>query len=349
MTQPLPAFTFARPRGPKATLRNVAVAAGVSLATASRALSRPEMVSAKLRSLIDAKCRELDYIPNHAARALSLERSLAVGVIVPLLANPIFAAMIDGVQEELDSQGFGLLISCCHRDADRELAQAKALLVRGVDAMILGNPEHRPETLSLLERAGVPYVCAGCSAFAPERPMVTYDSAAAITLAVDHVVAAGHRRIAVLSGPRSSTPVIGDRIDGALACLRAHGLDPRPDWLVERGYLPDEARQGAAALLAGDGRPSAVICTGDTHAMAALAEAQRLGIRVPEELSITGCNDSAISHYAFPGLTTIHTPYNEVGRVAAAHALALINGDSISPQVLLGARLIERASVSRCD
>jgi LacI family transcriptional regulator len=344
--EPPPAFTFARPQAPKATLRDVAAAAGVSLATASRALSRPGMVSPRVLAVIEAKCRELNYLPNHAARALSLERSQAVGVIVPLLSNHVFAAMIDGIQDQLDPLGFGLLINCSHRDPARELAQARALVMRGVDAMILGNPEHRPETLALLERAGVPYICAGSSATAPERPLVTYDSAAAMVLAVDHVVAAGHRRIAVLSGPATSTPVIADRLRGALARLDHHGLAPRPDWVVEEEYSPQDARRGAARLLAGPARPSAVVCTGDMHAMAMLTEARRTGIGVPEELSITGCNDTAIAHYAYPALTTIRTPYQEIGRLAAAQALDLLQGKPIAPKVLLRTELVCRDSVA---
>ncbi len=340
------AYTFPGIRHPKATLRDVALAAGVSLATASRALSRPKLVSEQVREAIAAASARLGYIPNHVARALTLDRSQAIGLIVPNLAQPIFADLVDGVQRSVEAAGFGLLINACQRDATREHRQVRTLLERGVDAVVLGNPEHLDATFEMLERAGVPYVCAACSSTASYRPAVTYETAALMQLTVDLVVRQGHRHIAVLSGEGADTPVIADRIAGSLARLAWHGLPPPPEWVVISSHAAEAARGAAATLLDHEPRPTAVVCTGDMHAMAVLAEAQRRGIAVPRQLSVTGCNDSVVARYAGPGLTGIHVPYAEIGARAAQQALALLAGETIPARVLLPPRLMERGTVA---
>jgi DNA-binding LacI/PurR family transcriptional regulator len=304
------------------------------------------MVSPALKARIEALCRDLRYIPNHAARSLSLDRSHAVGLVVPTIANAVFAPLIQSVQTALEQAGYGLLIHSCHRDPARELAQCRGLIERGVDGVVLGNPLHDPALFDLLESTATPFLCVGGSAHAPERPAITYDSGRAMLLALDHLLRLGHRDIAILSGPAASTPVIADRLTAALAGLREHGLATPPDWCIESDYAAAEARRAAARLLDVARRPTAILCTGDLHAVAALAECRARGLAVPADMSVIGCNDMEIAQFSEPALSSVRTPYDDIGRHAAELILALIDGHPVPPFTLLPSLLIVRASTA---
>jgi DNA-binding LacI/PurR family transcriptional regulator len=332
-------------RRDETTLRDIAAAAGVSVATVSRALSRPEMVSPALKARIETLCQERRYIPNHAARSLTLDRSRALGLVVPTISNPVFSPLIDSVQAALEPQGYGLMIHCSRRHPGRELHQCQALIERGVDGIILGNPDHDPALFEMLNEFGMPFLCVGGSAHSTARPAVTYDAGAAIYLALDHLLARGHRAIAILSGPRTTTPVIADRLAAVRAALAASGVTVPESWCVECGYAAPEARLGAVSLLNAGEPPTAILCTGDLHALAAIAVCHDRGLRVPGDISVTGCNDLDIAGFSTPSLSTVRTPYVEMGAKAAELMLALIGNIAIPPFTLLPSHLVERGSV----
>jgi LacI family transcriptional regulator len=311
----------------------------------SRAVSRPEMVSEDLRARIAQICATLAYVPNHAARSLSLNRSRALGLVVPTISNPVFSPLIEAVQACAEQRGYGLLIYCCHRDSRKEAEQCRALIERGVDGVLLANPVHEPGLLKQLVDRAVPHICVGGSIRGLERPAVVYDAGAAMALALDHLVANGHRQIAVLSGPASTTPVIADRLDAALDRMNRYGIAPPPEWCVECGYHPEEARRGVAPILAARPRPTAILCTGDMHALAVMAECHAAGLSVPDEISVIGCNDLTIVHFADPPLTTVATPYHDIGVHGTELLLRLIERESIPPRTVLPSILIPRGTV----
>jgi DNA-binding LacI/PurR family transcriptional regulator len=346
VSQPSPPGGPPPARRDKTTLRDIAAAAGVSVATVSRALSRPEMVSPALKARIEALCQERRYIPNHAARSLTLDRSRALGLVVPTIANPVFSPLIESVQEALEPQGYGLMIHCSRRDPGRELRQCQSLIERGVDGIILGNPDHDPALFELLDSFGMPFLCVAGSAHGADRPAITYDSGAAICLALDHLLELGHRDIAVLGGPRASTPVIENRLTAVLSALVARGLELPGSWCVECGYEAAEAREGARSLLTGAAIPTAILCTGDLHALAALSACHEYGLDVPRDISVTGCNDMAIAQYSTPSLTTVRTPYSEMGTMAAEMMIAMIDEQHVPAFTLLPSQLVMRGSAA---
>jgi DNA-binding LacI/PurR family transcriptional regulator len=191
----------------------------------------------------------------------------------------------------LSHKGYGLMIHCSHRHPGRELRQCQTLIERGVDGIILGNPEHDPALFELLDAFGMPFLCVGGSARSGERPAVTYDAGVAMCLGQAHLLDRGHRAIAVLSGPRDTTPVIAERLEAVLAVLEERGLAVPEAWRVECGYAAPEARQGAFSLLNGPVLPTAILCTGDLRALAALSACHDRGLLVPRDMSSIGCPD----------------------------------------------------------
>ncbi|WP_068303697.1 LacI family DNA-binding transcriptional regulator [Pararhodobacter sp. CCB-MM2] len=330
----------------KPGLRDVAREAGVSLATASRAMSQPDLVSEAVRARIAEASDRLGYVANRTARRLSQHRSETIGVIVPSIGNPLFAPALDGVRSVLDAQEYGMLIASAERDPARELKQIRTMIEHGVDAVLTLMPEHDPALFPFVARTGTPVVYVTSTAPEAPVPLVDFDNPAAMTEIVRHVIAQGHRRIGVLTGSRESTPVIGQRLDAALAELTRAGLTPPADWVVEADYASDEARAGARRLLTCTERPTAIVCTGDQHAVATVIEAQALGIDVPGALSVTGCNDVSIARLCNPQLTTLHIPYRLLGEQACRHALSLLSGESVPDRTVLDHRLVVRDSVA---
>jgi LacI family transcriptional regulator len=329
----------------KATVRDVARAAGVSVATVSRVINNPALVVAAKRDAVYRALEMLDYMPNRLARALISRRSKAIGLVVPTIGNPIFAPNMAAIERVADAAGYALLIHCCERDPARELKQIRALIERGIDGLIVTGSEHLPELGELLARNKLPFVSQDVSRQLPLGPSLALDNVGAMELAIDHLVEQGHREIAVLTGPIHNTPPIAERFAAAAARVRWHGLALPDRWLVVTpDYDGPSVRAAARALLKSAG-PKAVACTGDILSLGLVAECRALGLGVPTDISIIGCGNTGMGQYVDPPLTTVHMPVAEMGAMAARNLLALIAGETLRDFTVLPCELLIRQSV----
>lgn len=332
----------------KATVKDVARAAGVSITTVSRVLNNPELVVSEKQLLVQRALASLDYIPNQLARSLISRRSNAIGLLVPTISNPVFAPTIEAIERALDRAGYAVLIHCCERDPEREFRQARALIERGVDGLIITGSVHVPELAPLLARNKLPYISQDVSVGRPLGPSIALDNAGALGIAVDHLYARGHREIAVLTGPVHNTPPINDRFCSAIGRIRAYGLALPDEWLaVAEDYRGPTVKAAAGRLLALDHLPTAVACTGDILALGMVSAARARGMRVPLDLSIIGCGDTDMGQYVDPPLTTVRMPFAEMGEIAVGNLLALLDGRAPPPFRMLPATLVVRELVAR--
>jgi LacI family transcriptional regulator len=333
----------------KATVKDVARAAGVSVTTVSRVLNNPDLVVSEKQALVHRALETLDYIPNQLARSLISRRSKAVGLVVPTISNPVFAPTIEAIERALDHAGYAVLIHCCERDPQREFKQVRALIERGVDGLILTGSVHVPELAALLARNKLPYISQDVAVDLPLGASVALDNAGALEIAVDHLHEMGHRAIAVLTGPVHNTPPINDRFLSAIGRIRTHGLALPDEWLViAEDYRGLTIKAAAQRLFALDRLPTAIVCTGDILALGIVSEARARGLRVPQDLSIIGCGDTDMGHYVDPPLTTVRMPFAEMGEFAVASLLALLDGQAPPQFTVLPAGLVVRQSVARC-
>ena len=342
----VPAETTAVNATGKVTVKDIARVAGVSVATVSRVLNNPGLVTVDRREAVLGALRSHDYIPNQFARSLISRRSRAIGLIVPTISNPVFAPTIAAIERELAGAGYALLINCCDRDPARELAQARTLIERGVDGLLITGSKHLPGLSDLLARYKVPYVSQDISLERPMGPSIALDNAGALETAIDHLHALGHRRIAVFSGPIHNTPPIRDRLDGAVERIRYHGLDLPEAWcVVTKDYESHSTRAAARELLDGGSRPTAISLTGDILALGVVAECRARGLEVPRYISVIGCGDTNMGQYVDPPLTTVRMPFAEMGETAARNLLSLIAGHRPPDTVVLPHQLVVRRSV----
>jgi LacI family transcriptional regulator len=327
----------------------VAAAAGVHPATASRALN-PEtrqLVNAQTARRVLRAAETLGYQPNPIARSLKTAKSQTIGVLVPDLTNPLFPPIVRGIDDVLVEAGFSALIVNTDNDPDREQAQVRSLRSRHVEGLIVATARLDHPLLAELAEQGVKVVLVNRRAEALELPSITPDDTAGIALAVKHLVDLGHRRIAHLAGPQTtSTGVVR-----ALAyenALRDQGLDVDPTLVVDcRQWREDDGAEGLRRLLDAGTDFTAVVAGNDLIALGCYDVLTERGIACPDDVSVVGFNDMPFVDKLSPPLTTVAVPHHAIGAEAARMLLELI-GESSRPHrsVLLPVTLSVRGSTA---
>jgi LacI family repressor for deo operon, udp, cdd, tsx, nupC, and nupG len=332
------------------SIHQVAKRAGVSTATVSRALSRPDLVSAETRRTVLQAVKYLGYAPNSAAKHLRTRRSGNLLVTVPDISNPFFSLILQGIEDEAQRKGYAVLLGDTQHDPKREARYAMMLMHKEADGLIfLGHRLPRPAA-QLVRSLAPRYapVVNGCE-FSPRLgvPSVHIDNATAAAEAMDHLYRLGHRRIGIVTGPLVS-PLSRDRLAGATSRARAERASH--DLIVVHGDFSIEAGAVAAERLLerAEPIPTAVFCFNDEMAMGVIETARRLGVKVPRDLSVVGFDDIRYARHLDPPLTTIAQPMREIGEGTVRMLADILAGRTIAPvSVTLRHTLIVRASTAR--
>lgn len=302
------------------SIQSVAAQAGVSIATVSRVFNTPDKVLPVTRTLVESVARELGYQPSASARSLRTQRSQVIGVVLPTLLNPTFAECLQGLAQAAATAGYAIVPLTTGYDLEAEQQAVDRLIARDADGMVLviSNPSTSPALMRLRER-GLPYVLAYSRH--PDHCCVAVDNEAAAADAVAHLVALGHRRIAMVSGTLSQSDRAQQRCLGYLAGMKAAGLATPP--LIEVPFVEAATRVLAQHLLGPD-RPTALFCSNDLLAIRAVRAARMAGLRVPEDVSVMGFDGIALGDELTPRLSTIEQPAAEIGRTAANQLIAAL-------------------------
>lgn len=315
----------------RANLRDVAKAAGVSVATVSRVLNSPSLVSEETRTRVRSAIDTLHFVPSAAARAINSGRTRMVGALVPTLDNAIFARFLSSLEEGLGEYGLSLVVATTDGDEDMEATKAERLVDIGGEALIVSGVSHSAAFDELVRRTRLPAVATSYFDADYHLPTVGYDNAAAATVALHHLTSAGHREIAVLHGPTDRN----DRTRARLKGLRDAAGDARLHL-----FAADITMEGGAgatrSVLASRLGCTALLCLSDVLAISALFELRRHGIDVPGRLSVIGVDDLPASAYTVPRLTTVRLPVSRMGRETATAV-----GEWIERQTIPGSRLLD--------
>lgn len=321
-----------------ATVDDVAALAGVSTATVSRCLNAPDRVTAATREKVMTAVRALNYTPNFGAKALASKRTGIIGAVVPTLENAVFAHGVDAFERALAPGKFALLVASSGYEAGREKRQIEALVARGADGLLLVGFDRDPAIYDWLALRKVPYVLAwSCG---ESHPYAGFDNLSGMAAMVGMVLELGHRNIAMISGITSGNDRARDRLEGARSAMAQAGLSFCGVREVAYGL---ESAAGAFSALMADRRVTAVICGNDVLAAGALRAAHGMGLRVPEDVTITGFDDIDIAEITWPQLTTVRVPHSRMGEEAARLLQDLIAGRP-GESVLLATELVRRGS-----
>jgi DNA-binding LacI/PurR family transcriptional regulator len=328
-------------------MRDIAAATGLSQSTVSRVLNgAPTVVpiSAETREKVLAAAKELRYRPNPLARGLRGASTMLLGLIVREITDPFFAGAIEAVTVEAAHRGYNVVLGAAHARADEAIALWGVLEARHCDGiLLLGDMSDQPRLLTDLAGASVPVVALWQGSQPSDVASVSVDNAAGIDAMLDHLVELGHRRIAFLGGRRLGD--IEERQQAFVAYMAGLG-EPIPEAYVLNG--PNDLAAGVAALhrLADlPEPPTAVVASTDVLATGALRGAAERGLRVPEDVSITGFDDIPPAAYTIPALTTVRMPVAEM--VGTAVQLVLDpppEGTAHEPPPVVQPSLVVRAS-----
>ena len=335
------------PVAPRPTLRDVANAAGVHPATASRALN--EATRSLVRPATVARVREvataLGYQVNPIARSLKTSRSETVGVLVPDLTNPLFPPIVRGIEDALGDAGYTVLTANTDNDPARTSSNFAAMQARQVDGFIVATALLDDPLMHEAAARGVPMVLVNRLTEHLDVSAVSADDATGIERTVDHLVELGHRDIAHVAGPLNvSTGAV--RLQAFRAAMHRHGL--RDDRIVEAEAYSEAAGRTALLQAAGRrrGRPRSSRATTCSRS-AATTRWTRPGCPAPDDVSIVGFNDMPFISRLQPPLTSVRVPQYELGVEAARLLLDRLSGRTLTPRtVLLPVRLVVRGSTA---
>jgi DNA-binding LacI/PurR family transcriptional regulator len=329
------------------TIEEVARHAGVGRGTASRVVNGSPQVSEAARTAVQEAVEALGYVPNRAARSLVTRRTDTIALVVSepgdrVFGEPYFGAIVRGVGARLSASPFQLLLMMCDTDRDRERVTAY-LTEQHVDGVLLLSLHTGDDLLTSLDARGVPTVCGGAVVGSDPACVVDADNRTGGRIAVEHLLGAGRRRLALLTGPQDMSSG-RDRLAGARDAVAAAGLD-RDGIVVAFGdYSEDSGERAMREVLATGTVPDAVFAASDLMAVGALRVLREAGLRVPDDVAMVGFDDSAVSRHTQPNLTSVHQPVEEMGRVMADLLIARIAGDAVPPRTVLPTRLVLRAS-----
>ncbi len=327
------------------TLDDVALLAGVSTATVSRCLNSKQKVALSTREKVMKAVETLGYTPNFNARAMAAKRTFTIGAIIPTMENAIFARGLQAFQETLHDLGYNLLVSSSAYEPNLEAEQIKALVARGADGLLLIGYERDDKIYEYLDRRQIPTVLAWASE--PEKPhaSVGFNNRKAMQVLADLVIAKGHRRISMISGVVDGNDRAASRLAGIKDALVQHGLHSNDLKVIETSYEIESGAVAFATLMKSDPRPTVVMCGNDVLAAGAVNKAKELGLRVPNDVSITGFDDIELAGILEPPLTTVHVPHREMGRVAGNELVNMIENRSEGAKHTLEVSITMRGSL----
>jgi LacI family transcriptional regulator len=321
-----------------ATIRDVAKAAEVSVATVSRVLNSSDVVAEATRNRVEAAASELDYVPHSGARSLSTRRTDTIGVILPDLHGEFFSELIRGIDVATRARGLHLLLSHSHGDP-LEAATVLRTMRSRVDAMVVMSLYADEEMLAAALGGRTPLVMLGGDT-SGAHPRFAIDNHAGAYAMTEHLIAAGHRRIAFVAGPPGNIEA-AQRLAGYRDALAAHGR--ATGQVVEGDFGEESGRLAAGRLLAGP-RPDAIFAANDMMAIGCLQRLREAGIRIPDDIALAGFDDIPIARFVDPPLTTVGVPIADLGRQAVECCIGILATGTPGQSRTFTPELVVRAS-----
>lgn len=332
------------------SIKDVARAADVSVATVSNALNHPELLSADTHARVMRAVEKLGYVRSESARQLRAGQSRMLGLLALDMRNPFFVGMAHGAEQAARADGLGVMLCDSSQDLAAEEFYLGLFAEQRVRGALVTPTDSSATSLSVLRRHGIPYVFLDRVASGDEACSVSVDDVTGGRLAVGHLLEQGHRDIAYLSGPMS-LPQCRDRRTGALQACDEAGVDHDTVTVVETERLDVEAgRDAGSRLLGRSPRPTGVFCANDLIALGVLQTLVAAGVAVPDDIALVGYDDIDFAAAAAVPLTSVRQPAAQMGATATELLVREIAGDEqhVHENVEFAPELVvRRSSITR--
>jgi len=313
-----------------ATIKSLAEKAGVSYATVSLALNNDPRVAEKTKLKIQKLARELNYVPNNFGRALQSNKSRLVGYLIPDVTGSFLVDILQGIGSAATRHNYGLLVAIADTE-ERMLEQMELFREKRVDGIIAS---YALAQLEKLEKNGIPIVLASSESTKKNLPFVVTDNFEGGKIAAEHLISLGHKKILYAFAPTGKDNSRYDRFQGAKSAVKSHNL---PE------ILTVSSKEEFLQIFTGKDRPTAAVCYSDYEAVMVQAAAKKAGLRVPQDLSITGFDDSRTASLPEYNFTTVAQAKTTIGEMAFEMLLKRISGEKVE-SIRLKPELIVRTS-----
>jgi LacI family transcriptional regulator len=331
----------------RATIRDIADLAGVSIATVSRVLNDRPDVARDTRESVLQVVRQHGFSTNRGARGLSSGRTGMIGLTLPLVADAYFGPMLSGAAEALYESDMRIVLCPTLHEHDREVSLLERLMRGTTDGAILMLPEESAEELRLLQRQGFPFVVVDPREPPPDGiACVAAMHAAGAKQATEHLLSLGHRRIGAIAGS-PGWYATEERLLGFRAALAGAGILLDPELIVYSDWRTPRGTKAAEQLLSLPEPPTAIFGFNDNVAIGVLHAARQRGLSVPDDLSVVGFDDTAQASIVTPQLTSVRQPLAEMGRMGVSLLTRIIDGQRVDAlRMELSTKLVVRDSTA---
>lgn len=328
-------------------MRQVAAQAGVSAMTVSRVINESPRVSEDARGRVEAAIAELGYVPNRLARGLIRQKTSAIGVIVPDVANPFFTLVVRGAEEVAWRAGYHVILCNTQADLERERSYLEDMLAFQVEGLLIAPVGERSRpNLRVLKKNGVPFVLIDRSISGYDGDLVQGDSIAGAHRLVEHLIELGHRRIAMVT-ETAEVSTARDRVSGYRQALEDAGIEFRPELVAEASAIDPRAAHDATLALLDLPEPPTAIFSVNNIAVVGVAEAIReRGLEIPKDIALVCFDDIEHASRFHPFLTVMAQPAETFGTIAMQLLLDRLAGRVAERRrlVVLPADMIVRLS-----
>ncbi|WP_447784449.1 LacI family DNA-binding transcriptional regulator [Pseudomonas germanica] len=298
-----------------ATIKDVAALAGISYTTVSHVVNNTRPVSQEVRLKVEAAIKSLDYVPSAVARSLKAKTTATIGLLVPNSLNPYFAELARGIEDYCERNGYCVILCNSDDNPEKQRSYLRVLLEKRIDGLIVASAGGDSGLAQGLAGLKTPMVIVDRGLDGVDADLVRIDHEYGAYLATRHLLELGHRDIATIGGP-ASTSVAQMRLAGYCRALKEAGVEVRPERMLESDFTSTGGYSAAAILLEGN-PPSAIFAGNDMIGIGVLRAAAERNVRVPSELSVIGFDDIQMSRYVYPALTTVGQSILQLGEMAA--------------------------------
>jgi LacI family transcriptional regulator len=305
-----------------ATIRDVARAAGVSVATVSRVFNNSGPVHEETRARVREVAGALRYSPNSAARSLITAKSNTLGVLLPDLYGEFFSEVIRGIDQTAQHNGYHVLVSSSHETQERIEGAIRAMRGR-VDGLIVMSPDIDGPALAANLPDSLPVVLLNCAVDGTSYDAISVDNFGGAYAMVRHLLSTGGTRVAIITGSSRNYDA-RERLRGYRAALRDAGAEQQEGWEIAGDFTETGGYRAAREIAALSPRPTAVFAANDAMAIGALSAFREVGLRVPEDIAVAGFDDIPMARYMSPPLTSVHIEISELGARAMGVLLAAV-------------------------
>lgn len=328
------------------TIKDVARHANVSITTVSRVLNQTEhAVNSETRERVLKAIEELGFYPNAMARGLHLNKTKTIGLIIQDITNPYYPSIVRGVEDAAQELGYTVILANAYRSRERTTKYLNVLREKRVDGIIFtgGGAVKDAAEDKFFDRNQIATVVIGKSCNA-KLPSVQVNNIQASREACEYLITLGHQKIVTITGPEDSTTVI-DRLEGYKQALKAHGLEPRDEWIFQGNFEFESGYNAVNRILeVYDNQKTAIFVQNDMMAIGVMKALQENNLRIPEDIAVLGFDNIPLASFVTPMLSTVAVPVYELGRTAMRIMSDLQSGHEVSRITTLPTKLLLRQS-----